>query len=103
MPKAFSESKTLSWSLKTSTPELIEYEQSQHYKIRGLGTVKQMNSLVVMQLNNEGKIKHFEDRWDAKPLPSGSIAMFLRRMNARTVPMIVSYPKDGDNELRKEL
>ncbi len=103
MPKAFKNSRTISWALRSSTPERIEFAQDHHYEVRGLGTVKEMHSLVVMELNEQGKIKHFEDRWDEKPMPSGSIAWFFRRLNARTVPLLVSYPKEGADELKKEL
>ena len=103
MPKAFSESKTLGWELVQSTPEVIEFKQDQHYKVRGLGTVKQMHSLVHIKLDEQGKIRHFEDRWDEKPLPNGSFSMMLRRLNARTMPYIVSVPKEGAQSMKKEL
>jgi len=37
-----------------------------------LGTKKIVHSLVVVQLDENEKVLKFEDRWDAKELPSGN-------------------------------
>ena len=48
----------------------------------------------------EERIEKVEDKWDGK-LPEGAIANAFRRLNAVTVPHMVSVPKDGE-EGKKE-
>ncbi|KAK0526978.1 hypothetical protein OC842_005014 [Tilletia horrida] len=87
--KAFSSSKTLQWKLTKDEPNLIEYEQKQEYKT-SLFT-KVMDSTVVMELDDHGKIKRFEDRWNHKPISNG-ITYPFRRLNALMMPFISRPP-----------
>lgn len=45
----------------------------------------------------DGKIEKLEDKWDGK-LPEGSIAQAFRRLNAVSVPLMVSVPKSAEEE-----
>ncbi|EPQ26971.1 uncharacterized protein PFL1_05606 [Pseudozyma flocculosa PF-1] len=105
MPAAFSASELLKWRLVKSDADEVQYVQRQRYKIKLIGVEKEITSTVALQLDHEGKIKRFEDRWDHKPLPSGSIAMGLRKLNAVTVPLVVGVPKESKQvfEPKKEL
>ena len=53
-----------------------------------------IHSLVRVELDGSGKVVRFEDRWNNKPLPSGPVASALRLANAKSVPWLVSYPKN---------
>jgi hypothetical protein len=69
-------------------------EQLQRYTLALVGTVKDMRSLIHVELNSEGKITRLEDRWDNKPLPQGSIAKTFRGLNGQYItPAIVTVPK----------
>lgn len=58
--------------------------------------MKEMASLIRIELNDEGKIVRLEDRWDAKPLPSGGLAKSFRGLNGKfIVPTLISVPKEG--------
>lgn len=94
MPATFSESRTLVWKLLKDSPTEIKYAQKQHYKVKGLGTTKQMVSTVVMHLDAQGKVVSFEDRWNHKPM-GGAISWPFRRLNALAMPWIVGVPKEA--------
>lgn len=46
-----------------------------------------------MDLDGDDKIIRLVDQWDGKALPARWGAGFLRRMNARVVPLFVKVPK----------
>jgi hypothetical protein len=75
----FSKSITTAWRVTKDTPEEIQYVQKQLYG--KFGFEKEMISTVVMKLGQDGRIKHFEDRWGHNPQP-GLWAWLPRRLNA---------------------
>ncbi|KAK0549127.1 hypothetical protein OC846_000993 [Tilletia horrida] len=85
----FKESKTLEWKLTKDEPDRIEYEQKQFYKTSLFS--KTMESTVVMELDQDGKIKKFEDRWNHKPIGTG-IFYPLRRLNGLVMPFFTRPP-----------
>jgi len=87
--KIFKESKTLEWKLKLDEPNRIEYEQKQFYKTSLFS--KTMESTVVMELDDQGRIKHFEDRWNHKPISNG-ITYPFRRLNGLVMSFITRPP-----------
>ncbi|KAJ1306267.1 hypothetical protein OPQ81_010971 [Rhizoctonia solani] len=95
MPKAFPVSRTLSYKVTSSTtdPHRIVYEQQQEYTIRFIGTKKVMNSTVVIDLDENDQIVKLEDKWNGKDQPTRFGALWLRRLNAVTLPWLVSVPK----------
>ena len=101
MPKAFPVSRTLSYKVVSSTsdpePRRIVYEQQQEYTIRFIGTKKVMNSTVVIDLDENDQITKLEDKWGGKDQPTRFGALWLRRLNAYTLPWFVKVPKLKDN------
>ncbi|CAG7852602.1 SubName: Full=Uncharacterized protein {ECO:0000313/EMBL:CCA75315.1} [Serendipita indica DSM 11827] len=95
MPKAFPQSVNKLHRVLSSThnPNRIVYYQEQEYTIRGLGTKKLMKSTVVIELDDDDKIVKLDDKWNSKEHPTNFVAMFFRRLNARTMPWLVSVPK----------
>ncbi|KDE08161.1 hypothetical protein MVLG_01641 [Microbotryum lychnidis-dioicae p1A1 Lamole] len=94
MPKAFPQSETLSWKVLKNEPGLIEYEQVQKYTVAGIHTVKEMKSLVHIELDpTDNKITRFEDRWNGKEMKSGWLGSKLRSFNGRFMPSLISVPK----------
>ncbi|CAO1629489.1 unnamed protein product [Parajaminaea phylloscopi] len=91
--RLFSTSTTTAWRVVQDDPQEVRYVQKQKYGIDKLGFEKEMISTVVMKLDESGRIKHFEDRWDHKEMP-GAWAYPLRRLNALTMPWIIGHPKD---------
>ena len=94
MPAAFSLSETRAWKLTRQEPGVVEYVQLQRYKVKGLGTVKDMKSTVVIERDDKNRVTRFEDRWGHKPM-NGTISWPFRRLNAFTMPWLISVPKDA--------
>jgi len=95
LPKLFPTSITKSYRVLSSTtnPNQITYHQEQEYTVRGIGAKKLMVSTVVIDLDDEDRIIHLSDKWNGKDHPSNFVAMALRRLNAKTLPWLVSVPK----------
>ncbi|CAO1620862.1 unnamed protein product [Jaminaea pallidilutea] len=89
--RLFSRSTTSAWRVIKDTPEEIQYIQKQNYAIDRFNFEKTMHSTVVMKLDEQGRIKHFVDRWDHQDMP-GIWSYPLRRLNALSMPMIIGHP-----------
>lgn len=89
----FSKSITSAWRVTKDTPEEIQYVQKQVYGIDRFNFEKVMHSTVVMKLDQQGRITHFQDRWDHKEMP-GAWAYPLRRLNALVMPYFISRPNE---------
>ncbi|QRW12987.1 hypothetical protein RhiLY_11986 [Ceratobasidium sp. AG-Ba] len=95
MPKAFPTSRTLAYKVISSTenPNRIVYEQKQEYTIRFIGTKKIMDSTVVIDLDENDKVIKLEDKWNGQDQPTRFGTLWLRRLNAVTLPWLVKVPK----------
>lgn len=72
------------------------------YKVKGLGTEKEIESVIKIFTDVEGKrIVGVEDRWNGN-IPDGPIAKAFRSLNAATVPAFVSVPKSEEEEATKK-
>ncbi|GAK64647.1 uncharacterized protein PAN0_006d2861 [Moesziomyces antarcticus] len=94
MPAAFSLSETKAWKLTRQEPGIVEYVQLQRYKVKGLGTVKDMKSTVVIERDGDNRVTRFEDRWGHKEM-NGKLGWPFRRLNAFTMPWLISVPNDA--------
>jgi len=52
-----------------------------------------MNSLVVIDLDEDDKIIKLEDKWNGNDHPTRWGSLWLRRLNAKVVPWLVRVPK----------
>ncbi|KIM60621.1 hypothetical protein SCLCIDRAFT_82528, partial [Scleroderma citrinum Foug A] len=95
MPKLFSHSRTLSTRLMLSTqsPNRLIYSQSQEYTLRLTGKKKKVDSIVVIDLDENDKIIRLEDKWDGEDPPTHYGALLLRRANARIASWLIKVPK----------
>ncbi|KAF8921490.1 hypothetical protein CPB85DRAFT_1271079 [Mucidula mucida] len=93
MPKLFSNSVTLSSRVMSSTnsPNRLVYAQTQEYTYRIGGQKKVIESIIVVDLDEEEKIVKLSDQWDGK-LPTWFGSHFLRRVNAKVAPWFVHVP-----------
>ncbi|KAJ7581107.1 hypothetical protein C8J56DRAFT_959113 [Mycena floridula] len=94
MPKVFASSKTLSTRVMSSTnsPNRLVYEQKQEYTFRLLGYKKVVDSIVVVDFDEDNRIIKLLDQWDGK-LPTRFGSLFLRRANAKVVSWLVRVPR----------
>ncbi|KAI6111504.1 hypothetical protein EV401DRAFT_1868388 [Pisolithus croceorrhizus] len=93
-PKLFSGAKILSSRilLSTQSPNRLIYSKSQEYTLRFLGK-KRIDSMVVVDLDEDDKIIRVEDKWGGEELPTQYGASHLRRVSAVVTPWLVKVPK----------
>jgi len=94
LPKMFSQSETLASRVmsSTSSPNRLVYSQTQEYTYRFFGSKKVVESIILVDLDDDDKIIRLVDQWHGKDLPIRFGAHFLRRMNAKIVPWLVHVP-----------
>ncbi|KAJ2917231.1 hypothetical protein MD484_g3168, partial [Candolleomyces efflorescens] len=95
MPKLFSKSETISSRVMSSTnaPNRIIYHQVQKYTFSYIGRTKTIESIIIVDLDEDDKIVRVTDQWNGKELPSWFGSGFLRLLNAKVTPWIVRVPK----------
>ncbi|KIY61834.1 hypothetical protein CYLTODRAFT_362318 [Cylindrobasidium torrendii FP15055 ss-10] len=93
-PKIFSKSEQLSMRLMSSTsmPNRIVYAQSQAYTAKWINKTKVIDSIIVVDLDEDNKVVHLADQWNGK-LPTWWGNQFLRRANGYITSYLVSVPK----------
>jgi len=96
MPKVFSHSETISSRVISSThnPQRFLYSQTQQYTIRLLGIKKTIKSIIIVDLDDDGKIAKLEDQWNGEEPPTNWGLGTLRRLNGKTVHWLVRSPKE---------
>ena len=83
----------------TSAGNPIEMDLKTEYTVKGLGTKKLIESKI--QIFTQGDtITKVEDKWNGK-LPESSIQDIFRKLNAFTVPTLVSVPKNDEQDKAK--
>ncbi|KAI1212129.1 uncharacterized protein F4807DRAFT_458332 [Annulohypoxylon truncatum] len=98
LPALFNPIQIQSHSVK-SAGNPIEVELTNKYTLKGIGTAQTINSVVRIDVGQSGKIERVEDRWNDK-LPDGVISDAFRKLNAQTVPIFVSVPKNEEEDLK---
>jgi len=76
----------------TQTPNQLMYFQKQEYTYRLFGHKKVVESIIIVDLDLEDKITHLVDQSGEK-LPAWFGSLFLRQLNAKLVPWLISIPK----------
>lgn len=95
MPKIFSKSETISSRVMSFTrlPRRLIYSQTQEYTLRYIGSKKRIESIIVVDLDDDDKIIHMADQWNGESLSSWFGVNLLRRANALVTPWFVGAPK----------
>ncbi|KAI1100026.1 hypothetical protein F4804DRAFT_348925 [Jackrogersella minutella] len=83
----------------TSAGNPIEMSMSNKYTLKGIGIGQTINSVIRIDVGQDGKIRKVEDRWNDK-LPEGMVSDAFRKLNAKTVPTLVTVPKDEEEDLK---
>ncbi|KAI1445531.1 hypothetical protein F5Y02DRAFT_386538 [Annulohypoxylon stygium] len=83
----------------TSAGNPIEMALSNKYTLKGIGTAQTIHSVVRIEVGQDGKIVRVEDRWNDK-LSEGMISEAFRKLNAQTVPVFVTVPKNEEEDLK---
>ncbi|KDR73464.1 hypothetical protein GALMADRAFT_72147 [Galerina marginata CBS 339.88] len=95
MPKLFSKSEQMSKRVMSSTdnPNQLIYHQTQEYTTRFLKRKKVIESIIIVDLDENEKIIRMIDKWDGKDLPVHYGASFLRSLSAKVAPWLFHVPK----------
>lgn len=79
----------------------VRLETSNKYVVRGIGSAKTIDSIVNIHLGDDGKIAKVQDRWNDK-LPEGVVMNTFRKINAVTVPMLITVPKTEEEDKKMQ-
>ncbi|KAF9009352.1 hypothetical protein BDQ17DRAFT_1235600 [Cyathus striatus] len=95
LSKLVSKSETLSCRVMSSThlPNRLVYYQVQEYTIRLSGHKKTIESVIVVDMDDNEKIVRLVEQWGGKDLPSWFGASFLRTVNAKVTSWLCHVPK----------
>ncbi|KAF8803539.1 hypothetical protein BYT27DRAFT_7109739 [Phlegmacium glaucopus] len=94
MPKFFSHSEQVSKRVMSSThaPNRLIYHQVQEYTTRLWKKKKTIESIIVVDMDENEKIIRLVDQWDGQELPNWFGASFLRVLNAKVTPWLIRIP-----------
>ncbi|KAF4576854.1 hypothetical protein EYR40_001102 [Pleurotus pulmonarius] len=95
LPKLYSKSETLSTRVMSSTnsPNQLVYFQKQEYTHRFLGRKKIVESIIVVNLDENDKIIRLVEQHGGKDIPAWFGAHLLRRLSAKVTPWLITIPK----------
>ncbi|KAA1471248.1 hypothetical protein DENSPDRAFT_837202 [Dentipellis sp. KUC8613] len=99
LSRLYTQSTTLSRRVLTSmdSPNRLIYWQKQEYVTRLTGSTKVVESIVVVDLDEENKIIKLVDQWQGQEATRSWGAEFLRRLNGKVVhwlPWLGRVPKE---------
>lgn len=102
LPALFNPIKILSHQV-TSAGNPIELTLSNKYVVKGVQKEQVINSVVRIHVGQDGKIEKLEDRWNDQ-LPDGAFAQTFRKLNAVSVPALITVPKteEEDRKMKEE-
>ncbi|KAK3054098.1 hypothetical protein LTR09_004876 [Extremus antarcticus] len=98
LQSAFSEIERLHHEV-TSNGNPIEMDLKTRYVVKGIGKEQVIDSKIKVWTEGE-KIVRVEDKWDGK-LPESGIQDAFRRLNANSVPLMVSVPKNAEEDKQR--
>lgn len=95
MPWIFSKSETISSRVMSFTrvPKRLIYSQIQECTLRWIGTKKRIESIIVVDLDDEDKIIRLTDQWNGESLSAWFGVNLLRHANALVTPWFIGAPK----------
>jgi len=95
MPKIFSHSEQISKRVMSSTnaPNRLIYHQVQRYTTSLFKKKKTIESIIVVDMDENEKIIRLVDQWDGQEMPNWFGSSFLRVLNAKVTPWLIRVPK----------
>ncbi|KAF9533405.1 hypothetical protein CPB83DRAFT_757514 [Crepidotus variabilis] len=95
LPKLCNHSEQVSKRVMSSTdaPNRLIYTQTQEYTFRYLKRKKVIESIIVVDLDENDKIVRLVDQWDGQDLPTHFGASLLRTINGKIAPWLITVPK----------
>ncbi|CZT14868.1 uncharacterized protein RCC_00805 [Ramularia collo-cygni] len=100
LQSAFSEIERKSHEV-TSAGNPIEMDMTTRYVVKGINVEKVIVSKILVYLDDAGeKIVKVEDKWNGN-MPTSAIANAFRRLNANSVPLMISVPKNAEEDAKR--
>lgn len=87
-------SRTLATEIVKSESDTLSFKMKQKYKPRLSPGAKEVNSLVTLTLDGEGRVKYHKDQWNEKDYSHEGVGMWLKRMNGDHLTKITRPPGD---------
>ncbi|MCJ1316087.1 hypothetical protein MMC15_001407 [Xylographa vitiligo] len=94
IPKIMASSKTLATEVVSDKPTEIIYKQKQEYKPRPLYVSKEVNSLVTLTLDGDGKVRYHKDQWNEKDYSHSGLGKIMKELNGDHLTKITQPPQD---------
>ena len=93
LPKIFSKLETKKVEVVKDTPTEIVYKQRHAYTPRVLNKTTEVDSLVSLGLDNEGKVRYHKDMWNDKDYNHSGIGKLIKNLNGDHLTKITQPPK----------
>jgi len=77
----------------TNAPNRLIYHQVQEYTTFLFKKKKTIESIIVVDMDENEKIIRLVDQWDGQEMPNWFGASFLRVLNAKVTPWLIRVPK----------
>jgi len=100
LQSAFSEIERLHHQV-TSSGNPITMDLKTRYVVKGINKEQTIQSVIEIKTTADGsKIEYVADKWDGE-LPDSSIKNAFRKLNAVTVPKMISVPKNKEEDAQR--
>ncbi|KAF1346025.1 hypothetical protein BDV97DRAFT_33929 [Delphinella strobiligena] len=98
---AFSKSETLKAEVVESKPDRIIFKLQQAYTPKVLHATKEVNSLVTLTLDEQGKVKYHKDMWNEKDYSHEGLGKIMKTLNGDHLTKITQPPKSLSSDARE--
>ena len=93
LPKMFSKLETKKVEVVKDTHTEIVFKQRHAYTPRVLNTTKEVDSLVSLSLDDEGKVRYHKDMWNDKDYNHSGIGKLIKNLNGDHLTKITRPPE----------
>lgn len=87
-------SRTLATEIVLSDPTTLSFKMRQEYQPRLWPAAKEVDSLVTLTLDGEGRVKYYKDQWNEKDYSHAGVGMWFKKVNGDRLTGITRPPKD---------
>lgn len=93
MPKIFSKLETKKTEVVKDTPSEIVFKLRQEYTLKAINQGKEVDSLVSLELDADGKVRYHKDMWNSKDYTHSGIGQLIKRLNGDHLTKITQPPE----------
>ena len=93
LPKMFSKLETKKVEVVKDTPTEIVFKQRHAYTMRGLNATKEVDSLVSLGLDEEGRVRYHKDMWNEEDYSHSGIGKLIKNLNGDHLTKVTQPPE----------